>query len=553
MNHRQSHLLSFFLIAAFIVAIFLPILSFGWMGIEDPSYYQTNPLFGQSPLLNRLIAAWTNSPESNYIPLTWNVTILLAHLTQGSPLAFHILSLVLHLSCSLVAFLLLRRFGFENKAATFVVLLFALHPLRVESIAWASSIKGLLAAFFALGALFIQSSPQLKFRSTLIVLLFLCSLLSKQTLLLLPAVFFLISASNPEFRLKNLTYLPLVILTLLAAFVASRANSGNTLTAINQFYDGYFTPLKALAAYGHYLKQQIIPWPLFPEYPSTQTLPLIILGLVGLIPIVLLVKDLALSKRPPFSLLFFTAVFVFLAPVLGLIPTPLEFAVDRLTYLPSLFFWAAFASLIQERVPSFRVHPICNIFPALVLILFTWLTTRQIPVWKNTDSLTKHILQAQPDHYLANLTVANQLGGQGQFKDALPYAKTLIQDHPLQYGGWKTFSEVTRQLGQTPSTLQKLDHALTQPTPIAGDLHLLRCDSLRTLGRFQEALASCEQARNNGIDDLTIHYYRARVFLVANLLAKAENETNKALALSPHSPEAKELKENISQQKAAQF
>ena len=499
MNPRKYHPLSFFLIAAFIVAIFLPILSFGWMGIEDPSYYQTNPLFGQSPLLARLFAAWFNSPESNYIPLTWNLTTLLAEFTQSSPKAFHALSLILHLFSSILAFVLLGRLGFKNAPATIVVLLFALHPLRVESVAWASAIKGLLAAFFALAALLVQSSPKLKFRSTLVVLFFLCSLLSKQTLLLLPAVFFLISTSNPEFRLKKFTYLPLVLLTLLAAFVASKANTGNTLTAINQFHDGFFTPLKALAAYGHYLKQQLIPWPLFPEYSSKQTLPLIILGLVGLIPVALLVKDLALSKRPPFSLIFFTAFFVFLAPVLGLIPTPLEFAADRLTYLPSLFFWAAFASLIQERASSFRVHPIYKAFPVLVLILFTWLTIRQIPVWKNTDSLTKHILQAQPHHYLANLTVANQLGLQGRFKDALPYAETLIQDHPLRYGGWKTFSEVTRQLGQTPGTLQKLDHALTQPTPIAGELSLLRCEfpqHFRTISRSPRGLRTSTCSRH---------------------------------------------------------
>ena len=553
MNPRKYSPLSFLLIAAFIVAIFLPILNYGWMGIEDPSYYQTNPLFGQSPLLARLFAAWFNSPESNYIPLTWNLTSLLAEFTQSSPKAFHVLSLVLHLFNSLLALVLLGRLGFKNASATIVVLLFALHPLRVESVAWASSIKGLLAAFFALGALLVQSSPKLKFRSTFIVLLFLCSLLSKQTLLLLPAVFYLISASNPEFSLKKFTYLPLVLLTLLAAFAASKANSGNTLTDINQFHDGFFTPLKALAAYGHYLKQQILPWPLLPEYPSRQTLPLLILGLVGLIPVALLVKDLALSKRPPLSLIFFAAFFVVLALVLGLIPTPLEFAADRLTYLPSLFFWAAFASLIQERFPSTWVRPIYKAVPVLILIPLTWLTTRQIPVWKNTNSLTKHILQEHPNHYLANLTVANQLGVQGQFKDALPYAETLIQDHPYRYGGWKTFSEVTRQLGQTQSTLQKLDHALTQPTPIAGDLNLLRSDSLRVLGKFQEALEGCEQARATGIDDLTIHYYRARIYLSANLLEKAEEETNKALLLNPRSPEAKKLKEKISQQKAARF
>ena len=81
--------LSFALIATTIVAIFFPILSYGWMNFEDPSYYLTNPLFSDAPPLNRLIAAWFNAPESNYIPLTWNLTILLAEFSPNSPQAFH--------------------------------------------------------------------------------------------------------------------------------------------------------------------------------------------------------------------------------------------------------------------------------------------------------------------------------------------------------------------------------------------------------------------------------------------------------------------------------
>ena len=129
------------------------------MGIEDPSYYQTNPLFSGAPLLNRMAAAWTHAPESNYIPLTWNFTILLAEVSQASPRAFHACSLGLHLLNSVLAFLLLGRLGLKNLPAALVVTLFAVHPLRVESVAWASSLKGLLTTFFALGALLIQASP----------------------------------------------------------------------------------------------------------------------------------------------------------------------------------------------------------------------------------------------------------------------------------------------------------------------------------------------------------------------------------------------------------
>ena len=549
MTFRPQNFLFYLLIATSIVAIFFPILSYRWMGLEDPSYYQTNPLFGQAPLLNRLLAAWFHSPEFNYIPLTWNLTTLLAEFTQGSPRAFHAFSLALHLSCCGLAFTLLSRLGLKKAIAAFVVLLFALHPLRIESVAWASSIKGLLATLFALAALLVQTYPKLRLRTSLIVLFFLCSLLSKQTLLLLPAVLFLISAANSELRLTKFSYLPLAALSLIGAFAASRANLGNTLTAINQLHDGPIAPLKALSAFGHYLKQQFIPWPLFPEYPSNQDPTLLIIGLIGLIPVGFLTKNICQSKRPPLSSVFFATFFILLFPTLGLITTPLEFAADRLTYLPSLFFWAAAATLLTERFPSLLSNRIAQAISLLLLIPFITLTTRQLSYWKNENTLTHHILSQQPDHYLANLNLANRLGLQSQFQKALPYAQTLIQEHPHRYGGWKTFSEVNIQLGQAHTTLQKIDHALAQSTPITGDLHLLRCDSLLVLGQYQKALTSNELARTNGIDDLTFHYTRARIYLAANLLQKAKQEIDKAHSLNPQSPEVIALKSKINTRK----
>jgi len=122
-------------IATTLVAIFFPILNYDWIPIEDPSYYHLNPLFGEAPLLRRLLAAWFHAPESNYIPLTWNLTTLLAEFTEGNPRAFHSFSLLLHLLNSFLAFFLLRRLGLDHWATTLTVLLFALHPLRAESVA----------------------------------------------------------------------------------------------------------------------------------------------------------------------------------------------------------------------------------------------------------------------------------------------------------------------------------------------------------------------------------------------------------------------------------
>ena len=454
------------------------------MEIEDPSYYQTNPLFGSAPL-NRLISAWFHAPESNYIPITWNITTLLAEFTDSNPRAFHAFALFLHLSNCVLAFFLLRRLRFSSTLAAIAVLIFSLHPLRVESVAWASSIKGLLASLFALGALVAQCSPTLRFRSSLVILLLLASLLSKQTLLLLPIIHFLISLAHSEHRLKKFSYIALTILSLLAVFAASKANSENTLVAINQLQHGSFAPLKALASFGHYLKLQLLPFPLIPEYPSTRHPGLVLLGVIGLIPLIPLLKNLFLSKPQPLWLVFFVGFLILLSPTLGLIPTPLEFTADRLTYLSSLFFWSGLL-LLLSKIPfptvNERVQKFAPLFSLLLLAPFLFLTHRQIKIWKSDTLLTESILHNYPNHFLANLHLANKLGKQGKFTEALPYAQILTREHPHRYGGWKTFSEINIHLGQPEVVIQSLDQRLTHSEPITPELYLLRGDPLRALG-----------------------------------------------------------------------
>jgi len=378
--------------------------------------------------------------------------------------------------------------------------------------------------------------PQLKYRATFIVCLFALSLLSKQTLLLLPLVFALIATSLPEYQLKRSTYILLGLFTILAAVAASQANADNPLLAINRFYSGPLDPLKALAAHGHYLKTQLLPLSLIPEYPVNRHWSLIALGLLGLIPAIFLTKAIIFSKKASLPLVLFMSFFALLLPTLGLITSPLRFASDRLSYLPSLFFWAAFVFLLSELTPP-RMLGRFRLFTLLIIL--------QLGYWKDDHLLTQHILREQPDHYLANLHIANLLGVKGKFTEALPYTQTLIQKHPHRFGGWKTFSEINIHLGSPKSSLESLEQALANPTPIRADLYLLRCQPLRTLGRFEEALESAQLARSHGMDEPTFHHQNAIIYYSANEIQQALQEIQKGLTHSPKSPTLLSLKSKI--------
>ena len=121
--------------------------------------------------------------------------------------------------------------------------------------------------------------------------------------------------------------------------------------------------MKALAAYGHYLKLQLFPFQLFPEYPINRDWGLVLLGALGLIPIALLTKRIVGSKQLPHSFILFASFFILLIPTLGFITSPLEFAADRLSYLPSLFFWAAVAFLLSELKLPRQLHSTRLVIP----------------------------------------------------------------------------------------------------------------------------------------------------------------------------------------------
>ena len=173
-----------------VVLVLWPVLSNGWVYYDDPPYLIDNPLLGKAPLAQRLFAAWTTAPEANWMPLTWTAYISLDSLFGLKPLAFHGLSLALHAGNAILAYLLCQRLGLKPFSCLVLSLLWALHPLRVESVAWASSLKDLLSSAFVLASLILVLG-QNKYYQYFALLCFVASLLCKQSFVALPAFLFL--------------------------------------------------------------------------------------------------------------------------------------------------------------------------------------------------------------------------------------------------------------------------------------------------------------------------------------------------------------------------
>ena len=131
---------------------FWPVAGCGFLGLDDPQYVTANPHVQGGLTWNGLRWAFTAFHASNWHPLTWLSHMLDAQLFGKSAAGPHLVNLLLHVSNTLLLFCLLRRLTDALWRAALVAALFALHPLRVESVAWIAERKDVLYTFFYLAS-----------------------------------------------------------------------------------------------------------------------------------------------------------------------------------------------------------------------------------------------------------------------------------------------------------------------------------------------------------------------------------------------------------------
>jgi len=382
------------LILVITMIAYLPVLqnnSFVW---DDEGYITNNPLV----LSFDLKGIFSANVMGNYHPVTVFV-LALEHLVFGmNAEAYHIFHLLLHLVNILLVYLVINKLSRRTEVALVTALLFGIHPLHVESVAWLSGLKDLLFTGFFLGSWFCYlkylENSQRKFYF-LTLLLFLLSLLSKPVAVTLPVVLLL-----SDFYLSRrlvagvwLEKLPFFMLSIVFGILAmaTQKSSGN-LPGLDF---NVFQQL-TLAAYGfvNYLIKLVLPFQLsaFYPYPFGHNDPFPVLWYVYPLLLVVLAVLVIYSLKKS-KLVFFTAAFFFVnvALVLQWLPVGKAIMADRYSYLPSLavFFLAAEGLyLLWHRKLKWLVIIITTLYP-LYFILYTF---HRSEVWKNEISLWNDVV-----------------------------------------------------------------------------------------------------------------------------------------------------------------
>ena len=474
------------LIALLTLVVFLPVLRSGFVSWDDDKNFLLNSEY-RGLGWAQLRWMWSTTHLGHYVPLSWMTLGLDYELWGMNPSGYHLTNLLLHAANAALVYFIARRVlriavprsagepPTLAAAAALVALLFAVHPLRVESVAWVTERRDVLSGCFFFSAIlcYLRSRDEghasrrwYSYWYWLAVGLCVCALLSKATAVTLPAVLLLMNV----YPLKRLgrqvgvwsaparqVYLELAPFALLAA-----ATVPVTFAALQTELQ-LSAPLKiAVSAYslGFYVWKTVLPLDLAALYPMPSPVNAASTPFLLTYAVVIAFVALACVGRRrwpglPFACLTFVAI---LLPLLGLHQNGPQIAADRYTYeaAPALTMLAGAALLLLKR--PLTLAPLVISSGALVALgALTW---NQTATWHDSESLWARALRVAPNSPLAQNNMANVLMGQDRIDDAIVYYSSALSLKPDYADAHDNLGVALARKGMIPNAIAEFQRAL---------------------------------------------------------------------------------------------
>src|SRR5881296_868090 len=548
------------LIALVTVAAFLPALQNQFVSWDDDENFLDNPHYrglGWSPLR----WMWTTH-QGHYIPLTW-MTLGLDYLLWGmNPFGYHLTSLLLHAANAVAFFFVVRRIlkralpspserGHALAvSAGFAALVFAIHPLRAESVAWVTERRDVLSGLFYLSAILVylracERGARGRGWYWLSVAVFVCALLSKSMVVNLPVVLLILDVyplrrlggfvgwwSEPARRIY-VEKIPFVLLAAAASAIAVMAQS--SVHAAASLAQLSLPGRLVVSAYGlgFYLWKMVVPVNLSPLYELPRTMdpvaPPFILSYALVLAITAIV--LALRRPVPGLLAAWLAYVVVLSPVLGILQSGPQIAADRYTYLAGLG-WASLAGAgllsTWRRWPPF-------VLTGLAVVLLSGLGTltwNQVEVWHDSEKLWTHALAIDPKTSMAQFGLGRVRADQGKPAEAIEHYRQALNIKPDYGAAHYNWGVVLGQQGKPAEAIEHYRLAL-QMRPNSAEAHNNWGLALADQGKLAEAMEHYRQALEIKPDSVEAHTNWGLALADQGKLAEAIEHYRQALNIKP--------------------
>ena len=535
MKNRLQAFLAAVLLFAATAALFAPSIGFSLVNFDDPVFITLNPIVADGFSWHSIPDAFTSlhGDRLMYMPLLWLSYLadtLLFRASPASPWGFHLSNVLLHAANAVLLFFILRRCTRRTLPALLAAAFWALHPLRVESVAWVTERKDTLSTLFAfLSILFYLKSfpaplpapnpgplpegapdrrsgggdvarPSRKGFQCLALATFILGLLSKPMLVTLPFLFLLLDVwplrRTPLSLPAALRALPRLALGkwpffLLSAIciVATKILQADATVQLSLLQRLYWLP----SNYFFYLAKSFYPVALIPMCPGLSVTPSFTLS-VTLFFLVLAVLALRFFRRCPGFAVGLAAFAGLLFPVSGIVFIGNYPVADRYSYLPAIGLTLALAALLDtftspappaplpEEAPGVnRVgetspgQPLWLLLLLLPLLALAATTHRLLPTWKNSAALYARVAAFLPNHYgVQTYRFGNAFFNTGDLADARAAADLAFESTPVHP---RSLLDEILVRSQTDGTAAALDffaaHPLENESPLYSDsLHL---------------------------------------------------------------------------------
>jgi tetratricopeptide (TPR) repeat protein len=558
--------MAFLLITTFLA--YSGVVDHDFVGYDDGVYVSENPnvLGGLTPASVQW--AFSSGYAGNWHPLTWLSLMLDVDLFGVDPGAMARTNVVLHGLTAVLLWLFVYRMTGAFWPALLVGLLFALHPVRVESVAWIAERKDVLSGLFWMATLLAWEryvrAPGLG-RYGFVLFSFACGLMSKPVLVTLPFVLLLLDVwplgrgargrlggagtsgghAGGQLSWGRLVWekVPLFVLALVASGVTLRVQlAGGAMRAegLSPFDERV---ANAVTSYVGYLWKTLWPvdlacfYPLPPRLAESSPWTFLVLASGALL---LAISALAWREhlRRPWLAVGWCWYLGTLVPMIGIVQVGNQSMADRYAYLPTIGIYLMLAGALQDAGEKNARRGALAI-GAIALVCFSILTPKQVSVWRNGETLFEHALVVTEGNYLAHYNLGTRLlrSQPPRLSEARPHLEEAVRIYPAHGGAQLNLGAVHWLEGNSAMAEIHFERALELD---AGnpEVHLSLGAARFEAGRVNDAIAHFETALALDPANSAGWSNLGSVYLSQNRLADAISAFERALASSPQGSSA---------------
>jgi tetratricopeptide (TPR) repeat protein len=544
----ERTLLLCLLLTVVVLVSYSPVTHNGFI-YDDIGYITSNPHVGAGLTWATVKWAFTTYQQANWHPLTWLSHALDCELFGLNPAGPHYVNVLLHAANAVLLFLLLQSTTGFRWRSLMVAALFALHPINVESVAWAAERKNVLSMLFFLLALhayvWYARRPGLR-RYAAVASFFVLALLSKPQVITFPFLLLLLdywplcrigtpAADRAAAQGGNAPRLwsgwlilekaPLLLLSAASATMTMKAqNAGGAIQTLSQ----YSLPLRletAVISYVRYLGKAL--WPsklvaLYPHptnlYPSWQVGAAVVLLML----ITVLVIRAREQRYPAVGWFWFLGSLV---PMIGLVQVGSQAMADRYAYISFVGLFLMLTWLVADWAEARQISARWLAMPAVSCMLaLGTLTYHQVGYWHDAESFWLRTLALTQNNYVAQVTLGDFLFNRGRTEQAAEHFRAALAIKPDGLNANLGLGTYEDRRGNLPAAIERYQLVARQAAD-AG----MRATAVSSLGFAYRGMGQAMKAKQCFETALQLEPDWGRAMIGLGLIAQENGDTTEAI------------------------